>query len=90
MSRGERGEGRAKAAIDESRNGSPGFAKVPQSLAAANKCRYRSGWVPLFRTSGYHLSGCGAIRLIAACQRRPGIEPACQTGLRQFRGYGVK
>jgi hypothetical protein len=36
MSRGERGEGRAKAAIDVSRNGSPGFAKVPQSLAAAN------------------------------------------------------
>lgn len=45
-------------------------------------CRYRSGWVPLFRPSGYHLSGCGAIRLTAICQRRPGIDPACPLDLR--------
>jgi hypothetical protein len=50
--------------------------RIQQIVATA--CRFRSGWVPPFRTSGSHLSGCGAIRLIAPfiCGRSSS-RPAC-------------
>src|SRR5271157_5739263 len=52
-----------------------------------NHCRFRSERVPLFRASGDHLSGCGAIRLTMLRDRAN--SPAWLAPARWLRGVAI-
>jgi hypothetical protein len=41
-------------------------------VSLSHGCRHRSGWVPLFRSGGSRLSGCG-VRGFSRCGHRPGV-----------------
>src|SRR5271165_3261558 len=62
----------------------PGRGVVPVFELA---CRFRSERVPLFRASGDHLSGCGAIRLTMLRDRAN--SPAWLAPARWLRGVAI-
>ena len=45
-----------------------------------NRCRLQAEWAPLWETSGYHLSGCGA-----DCSTTLGIKPVRRLDSRPLR-----
>ena len=64
-----------------------GYLKGKSATRIHRECRFRSERVPLFRASGDHLSGCGAIRLTMLRDRAN--SPAWLAPARWLRGVAI-
>ena len=54
--------------------------EIPNAVLVHIPCRLQAEWAPLWETSGYHLSGCGA-----DCSTTLGIKPVRRLDSRPLR-----